>query len=580
MSSNKKVQKKIAIVSPLYGTDLTDSIAVQCKNIVNILKDSFDITVLTTCANDSLTWRNNYPEGEQVIDNTRVIRFPVQCERKSNNEFGYRKFLEKEWNQTIEDVNWFKEQGPYTVELCNYLHKCYSAFDVIIFLDCVSYTTAFCMLEISNALLMPLVQNNEILSISHFQKVFAQPKGLIFQDQKEKDLIYSLFSDIKEKPCVTKSSESEELNSLINQIQFVRNNNVSDSYDCDTYINRKIISAFENKNIAVVFSSDDRYVYILTVALQSLMDNTSDLYNYDICIVSDGIQERKKNLLRIICSNKANVSLRFIEISQLLDSAKLKTNNGRLSRTTFARLYIPELFSEYSKVLSLDGDIIIKRDVSELYNTNIDNYYFGAVPDVGLRQLYKFNRHDAEYLESIGIFEKDKYFNAGVLLFNINEIKKHYSVSKMVEMITEKKYYYDEQDAFNCFAEHHVKFLDFKWNLFFHEKLTNQEILMLSPEYVEAYNNPYIIHYAGGVLPTSIENPIFATDFWTVARKTPCYESVLNITKNNYKKRNIPQKQENKLIKILRCTFRLFKEKGLIKTIKHCLYRIKYVSDF
>lgn len=582
MSNNKKSSKKIAIVSPLYGTDLTDDISVQSRTIVNELKDSFDITVLTTCANDNLTWRNNYPEGELFIDDARVIRFPVKSERKIQSEFGYKKFLEKEWNQNDEDVVWLAGQGPYTTDLCNYLHSCYSAYDVIIFVDCISYTTAFCMLEIPNAVLIPLVSNKEILYINHFKKVFAQPQGFIFQSQDEQNYIYSLFPYAKEKAFIINGSGAEDFSKLINQVKFKRNINVIDSYNCDTYINRKVTPAFKNNNIAVVFSSDDRYLYILSVALQSLIDNISSTYNYDICIVSDGIQERKKNLLRLICSNKKNISLRFIEISKTLDSLPLKTSNARLSRTIFARLYIPEMFSEYSKVLYLDGDIIIKKDIAELYNTKIDNYYFAAVPDASICQLYKFTGYVSEYLESIGIIEKEKYFNSGVLLYNIAEFKKNYSASKMVDMIAKNKFYYDEQDAFNCFAGNHVKLLEIKWNLIYHEKITYQEILMLSPEYIAAYNNPYIIHYAGGNLPTSVENSFFSTDFWNVARKTPCYESVLNIAINNYKKRNVPEKHKkiNKLIKAVKWTFKLWKKKGLKKTIKHCIYRLKYFSDF
>lgn len=343
----------------------------------------------------------------------------------------------------------------------------------------------------------------------------------------------------------------------------------------------KIIPAFKKNNIAVVFSSDDRFVYFLSVALKSLIDKISSSWNYDICIISDGIKERKKNLLQLVCSNKKNVSLRFIEISAILDSDNLKTYSSRLSRTTFARLYIPELFSEYSKVLSLDGDIIIKKDVAELYNTNVDNFYFAAVPDAGLSLLYKFHKYDAYYLESIGINEKDKYFNAGVLLFNIVEFKNNYSVQRMIEMIAKNIFHFDEQDAFNCFAKGHIKLLHFKWNLLYRVRIAEQNILMSFTDYNDAYNNPYIIHYAGGLLPTNIENTLFATDFWNVARTTPCYESILNIALNNYKKHAIEQKHKrlSKIIKIGKIFFSLLKKDGVIKTLRYCLYRSKDYSE-
>lgn len=580
--SNNTNRKRIAIVSPLYEADLSDNISLTCKNLITELKNSFDLTILTTCAKESFSWKNTYPEGEHLIDNTRVLRFPVKCLRKKNKYIGYHRFLYKEWSPNEEEVKWFDEQGPYAIDLCNYLHSFYIAFDVIIFLDSESYTTAVCMLGIPNALLMPLIQNQEILQMFHIQKVFAQPVGFIFQDQKEQNLIYSLFSDAKGKPYIVSDSKDEDLKNLINQVDFVRNKKVSDSYNFDTYINRKITPAFAQNNIAVVFSSDDRYVYILSVALQSLIDKTDTLWNYDICIISDGIQDRKKEILKSICSEKKNVSLRFIEISHLLDTIQLNTYKNRLSRTTFARLYIPELFSEYSKILSLDCDLIIKKDISELYNTKVDNYFFAAIPDVGVRYLFKFIKNYISYIETIGISKIETYFNAGVLLFNIEEIKKNYSVTNMIEMITEKKFHFDEQDAFNCFAQNHVKLLELKWNLFWHEHQVYQEILMLSPEYCKAYNNPYILHYSGGVVPTSCYNSRFASEFWKVARNTPSYETILNIAINNYNKQTMPQKHSSlkAFFESLRKINQKLKNKGLVKTIKFCLYRLKYYTYF
>ncbi|MCR4900869.1 MAG: glycosyltransferase family 8 protein [Treponema sp.] len=579
MANTKESKKRIAIVSPLYGTDLSNNISLQCNSLLAELKNDFDIIILTTCATEDASWRNEYPDGEQFIDSVRVIRFPVKHERQNKNYSGFRRFLYKEWIPNTEEVRWFVEQGPFALDLCTYLHTNYSAFDVVLFLDCISYTTAVCMLEIPNALLMPIVQNQEILPIFHFRKVFTQPVGFIFQDQKEQNLIYSIFPDSKEKPCIVSGSKNELCN-LINKVDFIRTKKISDTYHSDTYINRKIQPAFSKDNIAVVFSSDDRYVYILSVALQSLIDKTSTSWNYDICIISDGIQNKKKEILRLICSGRHNVSLRFIEISHLLDCFTLNTFNKRLSRTTFGRLYIPELFSEYSKVLSLDGDIIIKKDISELYNTEIDNYYLAAIPDIGVLQLFKYRKADFDYLKSIGFSDMDKYFNAGVILFNINEIKRNYSVAKMVEMVTVNKFHFDEQDAFNCYAKNHVKFLKLNWNMFWQENDVDQNILMLSSEYREAYNTPYILHYTGGILPTSFNNSRFASDFWKVAQKTPCYESVLNIAINNYNKpvehKNIGKKKK---VFLRRLNSRLRKE-GFIKTINYYCYRLKFSSYF
>lgn len=578
MAKKKLNLKRIAIVSPLYGSDLSDNLSALCRTFITELKNNFDITVITSCAKNDSTWKNTYLEGEQFTDDTRILRFPVSFERKKNRREGYDKFLSEFWKPGTEEVKWFIDQGPYSPALCNYLHNNYSFYDSIFFLDCESYTTAVCMLGLSNAILIPLVRDKKLLSIFHFKKVFAQPVAFIFQNQEEQDFVYSLFPETKEKPFVLECDKAEELSNLINQVNYTGNKKTSDVWNWDTYINRKLTPAFKKNNIAVVFSSDDRYVYILSVALQSMVEQTSPDWNYDICIISDGIEEKKKDILRLICLGKKNISLRFLEISQLLDTVHLKTWKNRISRTTFARLYIPELFSEYTKVLSLDGDIIVKKDVSELYNIEVGDNYFGAVPDVGLHYRYKFRVYEYKYLERIGILNKDNYFNAGVLLFNINEFKKNYSVASMIEMIAVNKFHFDEQDAFNVFAQNHVKLLPYNWNLFWHVSVLIQEILLLDPEYVEAKKNPYILHYSGGILPITCENPEYASEYWAVARKSPCYELLLNMLIKNYNKDVFPalSKKESTVVWLMKGIRKKIKKYGFIKTIKYCMYRLKY----
>ena len=123
-----------------------------------------------------------------------------------------------------------------------------------------------------------------------------------------------------------------------------------------------------NKEIPVFFAIDDRYIPFLGVALKSLVDNTSKDNKYAIKILYTNVTE--KNKLRIKKYEKENISIEFVDLNKQLEEikGKLYTRNY-FSNTTYYRLFIPNLYPQYDKVIYLDGDIVVLGDISELYNT-------------------------------------------------------------------------------------------------------------------------------------------------------------------------------------------------------------------
>ena len=71
----------LAIVVQRYGADINGGAELHARYIAEHLAPHADIHVLTTCARDYLTWRNELPPGSTEINGIPVERFPVSRER-------------------------------------------------------------------------------------------------------------------------------------------------------------------------------------------------------------------------------------------------------------------------------------------------------------------------------------------------------------------------------------------------------------------------------------------------------------------------------------------------------------------
>ena len=144
-----------------------------------------------------------------------------------------------------------------------------------------------------------------------------------------------------------------------------------------------------NKEIPVFFAIDDRYIPFLGVALKSLVDNTSKDNKYAIKILYTNVTE--KNKLRIKKYEKENISIEFVDLNKQLEEikGKLYTRNY-FSNTTYYRLFIPELYSEYDKAVYIDSDTICLADIADLYNVDMEDNLIAGVSDGAVQSIEIF----------------------------------------------------------------------------------------------------------------------------------------------------------------------------------------------
>lgn len=191
------------------------------------------------------------------------------------------------------------------------------------------------------------------------------------------------------------------------------------------------------EKINIIFSSDNNYAQYLGVTLCSIFENkTCSNYIY-IYVLESGINDDNKRKLSLL-ENKYNFKINYIKMNTKF--FKDFHISRHVTQAVYYRIMIAKLLLNINKVLYLDCDIILNRDVLELYKINTDDYFFVAVEEPV--------DNIKEYLE----MPKDsKYFNSGVMLINLKKWRENNISEKVINFIktTDKKLNAWDQDALN-----------------------------------------------------------------------------------------------------------------------------------
>lgn len=266
--------------------------------------------------------------------------------------------------------------------------------------------------------------------------------------------------------------------------------------------------------IPIFFAVDDNYIPYLGIVLQSLIDNSSEKYLYEIKVLSNNI--KRKNKEKIKNFEKENVNIEFVDISKSINKIKNQLCiRDYFSQATYYRLFIPELYPQYDKAIYLDSDIIILSDIANLYSIDIDDDLLGAAPDGIMGSIDVFK----EYAEKVvGVRSYKNYFNAGVLIMNLKELRKYGLLDKFLYLLDTIKFAVaQDQDYLNRLCKGRVTMISDTWNRMpIIKEVLNRDKLN-------------IIHYNMANKPWRSKDVLYNEYFWEYAKKTEFYEELLRV---------------------------------------------------
>ena len=182
------------------------------------------------------------------------------------------------------------------------------------------------------------------------------------------------------------------------------------------------------------------WYHYLAVLIYSLLRTTKTVDKIYLLLETDDIEKipelkkiKEKYPFEIILLNFNNI------IDDYLNDDSLNRNT-KFSNFTFARLCLPQLVKE-DKVLYIDVDTIILKDLSDLWDTNIDDYYIAGCEDYGVFELDRYRGKE-------GVFS-NKYVNAGVILINNKKILEDNLQIDFFALLNMYKFIFPDQDVLN-----------------------------------------------------------------------------------------------------------------------------------
>jgi glycosyltransferase involved in cell wall biosynthesis len=184
---------KLACVVHRYGPQAVGGSEAHCRAIASRLAERHDVTVLTSCAIDYVTWRNELPAGESRDGPVRVVRFPVDRQRHLNHfrELSERVFAERA--SDAEQRSWFEANGPSLPGLQAHLTRDGASYDRVLFWAFRYAPTFFGLpLVADRAVLIPTAEDEEAIRTSTLVgEFFARPRAYGFLTPEERDLVAS-----------------------------------------------------------------------------------------------------------------------------------------------------------------------------------------------------------------------------------------------------------------------------------------------------------------------------------------------------------------------------------------------------
>lgn len=265
--------------------------------------------------------------------------------------------------------------------------------------------------------------------------------------------------------------------------------------------------------IPVFYACDDAFVKYTVVSMKSiLLSGDKDCY-YKFHILNAGVSDEMRAAVMSVLEE--NLEAVFNDVSDYLTAlSKSLPLRDYYSKTTYFRMFIADMFKEYDKVIYIDSDTIVKKDISELYFTDLKDDYVGAVAEKVMADTDVYGT----YVEKVLGINRHFYFNAGVLLINTKAFRDNDLLKKFSELLN----FYDfkvtqDEDYLNVLCKDRITYLDPKWNseIYFGLPTTEEEVA--------------IFHYIMVSKPWHYKDCPYGEYFWNVAKLTPVYADILKI---------------------------------------------------
>lgn len=288
----------------------------------------------------------------------------------------------------------------------------------------------------------------------------------------------------------------------------------------------------KKKIVPVFFSVDENYAPYLSTALASLIEHTSENYQYNLHVVHHNLTRRSLRKIQKLDLGRENVNIIMTEMQETLsgisDRKSTQLKADYFTPTIYYRIFLPEMFPQYEKGVYLDSDIIVNDDIAKLFETDLNGNLVAATVDMSTQGDELLCRY---FDEVVGV-KHDKYFNSGVLVIDFEKFREEEFCEHFLYLLN--KYDFDtvapDQDYLNAMCAGRVEYLDAAWNA------------MPTPDH-HPMKSPKIVHYNLFFKPWHYDGTDYEELFWEYA-KYSAFSKAIEKEKRSFSKKNVKGDEE------------------------------------
>ena len=291
--------------------------------------------------------------------------------------------------------------------------------------------------------------------------------------------------------------ETKRMQIMLNMVTQVEKENSSDLQEGYVVDDGRIHIGFG------LYDKNGSYSVWVGTAMESVIENTDSLITFHILHDDTLTFDNRQKLIQVAKNGGQKIQFHHLDATMFANVEKMM---GHFTIGAMFRLLLPDVLLKLPKIIYLDADLFVDADIREMWDTDISDYCIAAVKDFGTANGTAFPVPVAE-----GHVRAERYFNTGVLVFNLDKIREKGNLSKMVMdyLDKNKNVMYSDQDALNYIFRDECYLLDDKWNYF---------ASAIRKKAVDGKGK--IIHYAGDRLSLYTQKDI-DRKYYEIMERTP-----------------------------------------------------------
>src|SRR5688572_4053536 len=181
---------KFAFITPRYGADVAAGAEHACRLLAEQVSERHDVDVLTTCARDPRTWKNEYTEGMDRVRGALVRRFAVSQPRDAD---AFRQFADRLLagpRSRADELEWVRRAGPWSPGLIDFIKRQHRSYDALVFFSlCNPVTVHGVQIAPDRSVLFPHLQLQPALRFALFAEVLSAARAVGFLSPAERRLM-------------------------------------------------------------------------------------------------------------------------------------------------------------------------------------------------------------------------------------------------------------------------------------------------------------------------------------------------------------------------------------------------------